>query len=721
MEQPLVYEYDGSIVFLAIAIAGITSYFSLALTSRTSEIRGFKRFGYSIGSAIPISVGTWLIHFIGLFVDTYSIPVDYHLQTTLLSIVPIWCGNSLALFLVGRSRQSMLKLFMGSVLVGLGISTMQCVNTAAIQSSLVLLRCNLLTLGISTAITSAASFVAFFIAFYLQGETLPFLKWRNLGSTVLLGAVIPTTHYLGIAAVYVLPVNTEAPFSALTKDNLLITGVVGLGTVLIISLTLLLSFFDKRFLAQTVYTQALQDSQETLQTILHGVRVGVLVIESEQEIWLANHAVLELLELTEEQLHEEWQTCLTAVSTSPSQTSEGCHPVLQAIAQHRTLLNAVIECSSSSKVGQRWLLVNAIPQCSIDGKHQQFICTFCDVTDLKLVEQALQKSEAENRALAQLAEAKSQQLSQTLHELKQAQSKIVHQEKMSSLGQMVAGIAHEINNPVTFIYGNIDYVNQYTHDLLDLVQAFRKQPGAIAPEIYNKLQVLDFDFISEDLPRLFKSMKLGAERIREIVSSLRNFSRLDEAAVKAVNLHEGIDSTLMILGHKLKASRHKAPIQVVKEYGNLPLIECHAGQMNQVFMNILSNAIDALDHLRNLGQSTARTTDVLADRVPTIQIRTELTDSDRVRVCISDTGLGIPCAVRQKIFDPFYTTKPVGQGTGLGLFISYQIVVEHHGGSLSCISNPGEGTEVQIEIPIAQNPPFKVMSSKLFETELQRA
>lgn len=495
---------------------------------------------------------------------------------------------------------------------------------------------------------------------------------------------------------------------------------VSSSTLLIISLTWLFSFLNKRFGTQTPPGQVLQDDQNSLQTILHGVRVGVLVIESGHEISLLNHAVLELLELTEEQLHQTWQACLTGADSS-SEALETYHPVLTEIATHPTLLNAVIEGPANSKIGKRWLLVNAIPQCSVDGKHQQLICTFCDVTDLKLAEQALQVSEAENCSLARLAEAKSQQLSQTLDELRQTQSRIVHQEKMSSLGQMVAGIAHEVNNPVTFIYGNIDYVSQYTQDLLNLVQLFRDQRKILAPEIRSQLQAIDFDFILEDLPRLFKSMKLGAERIREIVSSLRNFARLDEADVKSVNIHEGIDSTLMILSHKLKGMPHKTPIQIVKEYGNLPLVECYAGQINQVFMNVLSNAIDALDEVRDLERPIVGTNKFATGYVPTIQISTELINQgDRIKICISDNGSGIPSTVQEKMFDPFYTTKPIGKGTGLGLFISYQIVVEHHKGSLSCNSRPGEGTEVQIEIPITQNKPQKVVTPKLLETELQR-
>ncbi|MCU0545230.1 MAG: PAS domain S-box protein [Oscillatoriaceae cyanobacterium Prado104] len=286
---------------------------------------------------------------------------------------------------------------------------------------------------------------------------------------------------------------------------------------------------------------------------------------------------------------------------------------------------------------------------------------------------------------ARIAREQADRLEGTLCELQQAQTQLVQAEKMSSLGQMVAGIAHEINNPVSFIFGNLTYTEEYTGHIMKLLQMYREEYPAPSPAIRQEIEALDLDFLLDDLPKMLSSMQVGATRIRDIVRSLRTFSRLDESEMKKVDIREGIDSTLMILEHRLKAQGDRAEIQVVKEYGELPSVECYAGQLNQVFMNIIANAIDALEE--------AEKTSV------TIRIRTEVEDNFAV-IHIADSGTGIANEVKQRIFDPFFTTKPIGSGTGLGLAISHSIVVEKHKGKLLCISAPGKGTEFIIKIPI---------------------
>lgn len=316
---------------------------------------------------------------------------------------------------------------------------------------------------------------------------------------------------------------------------------------------------------------------------------------------------------------------------------------------------------------------------------------------------------AASREATNAAQLQAIELEQTLQQLQRTQAQLVQTEKMSSLGQLVAGVAHEINNPVNFIYGNINHANDYAVDLLDLVQLYQKYYPTPDPEIAEEMEAIDLDFIKQDLPKILSSMKMGAERIRNIVLSLRNFSRLDESEMKQVDIHEGIDSTLLILQNRLKAKPDHPAIEVIKEYGQLPQVYCYAGQLNQVFMNILTNSIDALDERNKKQTSSSASPGAVADlknNPSTIRIRTEALDSRRLLVSIADNGPGMTEEVQRRLFDPFFTTKPVGAGTGLGMSISYQIV-EKHGGQLTCISAPERGAEFLIEIPIShQNSKF---------------
>jgi two-component system, NtrC family, sensor kinase len=309
-----------------------------------------------------------------------------------------------------------------------------------------------------------------------------------------------------------------------------------------------------------------------------------------------------------------------------------------------------------------------------------------EITQQKEAELALEKSEANLRD-------ETLKLEQALEQLKKTQSELIQTEKMSSLGLLVAGVAHEINNPVNFIYGNLTCANDYIEDLLKLIQVYNSCYPGYHPQIEAIEAEIDLQFITKDLPKLLNSMKVGASRIREIVSSLRVFSRMDEAEMKEVNIHDGIDSTLLILQNLFKSKGENSEIKVLKEYGSLPLIECYAGELNQVFMNIIVNAIDSLKEasLRNK---------ILQ---PIIHIQTTITDANQVIISFRDNGLGISDSIKNKIFQPFFTTKIVGKGTGLGLSISYQIINDKHNGSLECFSEVGQGTEFIIKIPHRQN------------------
>ncbi len=310
------------------------------------------------------------------------------------------------------------------------------------------------------------------------------------------------------------------------------------------------------------------------------------------------------------------------------------------------------------------------------------------------LEDDLTEQQAAHQALLEASAAQARQFSENLKQLRQNQAQVVQTEKMSSLGQLVAGVAHEINNPVNFIYGNLTHAAEYTQDLVGLLELYQQYYPEPPAEIQAEIEAIELPFLLDDLPKLLASLKVGADRIQKIVLSLRSFSRMDEAEVKEVDVHDGIDSTLMILQNRLKAKSDRPAIAVTRHYGSLPLVECYAGQLNQVLMNLLSNAIDALEEpgwFETLAQ---------AGHSPAIAIHTDGVDRDRIRIRITDNGPGIPETVQQRLFDPFFTTKPVGKGTGLGLSISYQVITETHRGQLSCTSAPGEGATFELEIPV---------------------
>lgn len=292
---------------------------------------------------------------------------------------------------------------------------------------------------------------------------------------------------------------------------------------------------------------------------------------------------------------------------------------------------------------------------------------------------------------------KNQELEQAMRDLQQTQIQLVQAEKMSSLGQLVAGVAHEINNPVNFIHGNLTHVQEYAHNLLNFVQLYQQHYPQPVAAIQAEAENIDLEFLREDLPKILNSMKIGTDRIRQIVLSLRNFSRTDESDRKAVNIHEGIDSTLLILQHRLKARPERPEIEVIRDYSDLPLVDCYPGQLNQVVMNILVNAIDALEEL-----SIQQTYQEIKAHPSQITIRTSVIDSQWVEITIADNGSGVPEPIKQKIFNPFFTTKPIGKGTGMGMSISHQIITEKHHGKLECFSTSGEGTEFVIQLPIQQ-------------------
>ncbi len=334
---------------------------------------------------------------------------------------------------------------------------------------------------------------------------------------------------------------------------------------------------------------------------------------------------------------------------------------------------------------KRQLKRNAIDPTIITPEFQDFIDSVND---------AYWEAEDDRTRLERSLELSSQEM---LEQYRSVVAQLIQTEKMSSLGQVVAGVAHEVNNPINFIYGNLPHIQQYSQDLVELIRLYNYHHPETAPEIRAKVENIDLEFLLEDLTSLLESIKLGANRIRQIVLSLRNFSRLDESELKRVDIHEGIENTLLLLQHSLYDGQGKTRIHIVKEYGCLPLVECYAGELNQVFINILSNAIDSLT---KIGDSCSLATKEVVHYQ--ITICTSILENNQIRISIQDNGIGISAEVIDRLFDPFFTTKPVGQGIGLGLAISHQIIVKMHGGSLQCSSSPDGGAEFVIEIPVKQ-------------------
>ncbi|HEY9597588.1 MAG TPA: PAS domain S-box protein [Cyanophyceae cyanobacterium] len=429
--------------------------------------------------------------------------------------------------------------------------------------------------------------------------------------------------------------------------------------------------------------EALRQSEAHHRRILETACEGIWMFDAQSQTTFANDRIAEMLGYTVEEM--------LGRSLFDFLDDDSCAIATTYIERRRQGIHERHDFKFRRKDGSDlWAIVSAQPILDSQGQFVGVLRMITDISDRKRAEQTLQQS-------AQQLKTKNQQLKQTLRQLKQTQAQLIQNEKMVSLGQLVAGIAHEINNPVSFIYGNIHHAREYASNLLRLVEVYNRHYPRPLPEIQREIDAIEFEFLSTDFPKLLRSIEEGANRIREIVLSLRNFSRLDEAHMKFVNIHEGIDSTLLILQHRLKKAPSHPEIKVIKEYGQLPPVECYPGPLNQVFMNLLSNAIDALET-----HPAPRLITIRSELVSRQQSEDGQQTPEFVVIRIADNGPGIPDDTKNRIFDHFFTTKPVGVGTGLGLSISHSIVVEKHRGTLTCRSSPGQGAEFVIELPLKQ-------------------
>ena len=430
----------------------------------------------------------------------------------------------------------------------------------------------------------------------------------------------------------------------------------------------------------------LQASEELFRKIFEDAPIGINLVDlDDNRLVRVNKTYCEMLGYTAAELVGK-----TFIEIGHSEDNQKKSQVAAALYRGE-ITSYDIEVRQISATGEIvWVNVTATLIRDGEGKPIYNLGMIENITNRKISAAALQASETQLRKQAA-------QLQEAYEQLQHAQIQLVQSEKMSSLGQMVAGIAHEINNPATFIHGNISHTQTYFHNLIELLDLYQHSYPSPVTQIAEKVKEVDLDFIKEDLPKMLNSMSVGVERISKIVLSLRNFSRLDESGMKLADLHEGLDSTLLIVQHRLNSSNGNNPIEIIKEYGEISKINCCAGQLNQVFFNIISNAIDALENQKQNRTIAIRTLTKKAEL--NIHSKNQLDRSDRIVICIADSGPGMTEDVCRRMFDPFFTTKPVGSGTGLGLSISHQIVVEKHRGSLRCICAPGQGAEFWIELP----------------------
>ena len=433
--------------------------------------------------------------------------------------------------------------------------------------------------------------------------------------------------------------------------------------------------------------EALRESQRALSTLMSNLPGMAYRFrnDADRSMEFVSEGCYQLSGYSPEEFIGTGQVSLSEL-THPDDREIFCNAVEIALQENRPYqLNYRITCKNGEL---KWVWEQGLGVYSDSGELLALEGLITDVSEQKRSEEALVRSQAE------LTQQKLQ-LEHTLEELQQTQAVLIHTEKMSTLGQMVAGVAHEINNPVSSVCGNLVHVGHYTEDLLHLIDMYQKHCPQPPASIQKQIEDIELEFLLEDLPKAISSMQVGADRIREIVRSLRNFSRKDDSQMTKVNLHEGIEGTLLILQSRLRAHGNYPEIAVIKEYANLPLVECYSGKINQVFMNLIGNAIDAIEEY-NAGRSVA---EAKTNRSK-IKIKTEVQNSNAV-IRISDNGPGMPEEVCQQLFEAFFTTKPAGKGTGLGLSISYKVLQEHSG-MLSCVSAPGQGAEFIIEMPIEQ-------------------
>ena len=747
----LAYSYDFRLVVISVAIAILAAYTTLDVASRLTTIQSHAAWiSWLFGGAVTTGIGVWSMHFVGMLAIRLPLPIDYDWRWVIISVIPAIFATGLALSVVSHPGLGGLRLIGAGALMGAGIAGMHYIGMAAmLTQAAIQYDPGLVAVSVGLAVTISGA--ALLITFHLNEDPIRQNYWKKIVVAIVMGTAIPIMHYTGMAAVtFQQKPETLSATLGQTHNSPRLAIAVILGALIILSVVLLTAFFDRRISLEINRADALQagkqqlqqlvEQQQTLFTVVSKIRESLdletifqtTTAEVRQSLNADRVGIFRFnrnSDLTVESRVDFAEGTFVAETVLPDfdptlnlKFRDACFAELYA---HQYRLGRIQVVSDIYNAGIKACHINLLAKVQIKAQlvipiiksdhlwgllciHQCAQTRNWDPSEVQFVQQvatqlgvALQQAE-----LFIQTQRQSERISQTLKQLQQAQLTMVQAEKMSSLGQMVAGIAHEINNPISFIHGNLFHIDTYTQDLLGLIHLYQKHLSVPPPEIQAEIESIDLDFLETDFTKLLRSMRTGTNRIREIVLSMRHFSHLDGANVNAVNIHEGIDHTLTILHNRLKAKPNRPAIEIDRQYGQLPLVDCYAGQLNQVFMNLLSNAIDALEESNCApklvtaappSNQSNRSTDT-----PKIEIFTSLLGDDCVSIQIMDNGLGMNDDVRSRIFEPFFTTKPAGQGTGLGLAISYQIVVEKHKGKFWCNSTPGRGTKFVIEVPVRQ-------------------
>ncbi|MEL7353572.1 MAG: MHYT domain-containing protein [Cyanobacteria bacterium J06560_5] len=744
------------LVGLSILIAMLAAYTALELAGRVTANKGRSQVLWLTGGALAMGIGIWAMHFVGMLAFRLPFAVEYDFLIVVASMVPAVVVSGLALFLVSRPTFGPFRWLSGSLLMGGGISAMHYVGMTAMKTT-AHMHYTVSTVALSVGIAIAVSFVGLHLVFRLRDETADNHGLKKILAALVIGSAIPIMHYTGMNAVHFIPASGRVPATALQPPNQaapLVISVV-IGTLTLFVMTWLSTFLDRRLSAQASYTQDLEKSQDKLKTSERTYRALAKQKSLLNDLSTKIRQSLDLEETLQTTVYEvrrffssdraliyqfdkNWCGSVTIEETAEpwpatlNEAADDCFPTsyLDAYRNGRIQkINNVLDAGLSPEhlTFLQRLQVKAnlmVPIMVQDQLWGLLIVHQCDQPRVWTEEEgdllyrlaiqlglAIQQADlyalAEANALQALAQAQqlrvsetklkqqTQSLTQTLQEVQSLQMQLVQSEKMSSLGQLVAGIAHEINNPVNFIHGNLNHIQRYAQDLMDLMAQYQQHYPEPNQSLQAEIEDIDPEFLQADLTKMLASMRVGTDRIREIVLSLRTFSRMDESGLKLADINKGIDSTLMILQHRLKEAPQAPAIDIIRDYAPLPQVNCYPGQLNQVMMNILANAIDALESV-----SATRSLTENQQNPGKITIRTAVVGDDWVEITIADNGPGIPDAVQARIFDPFFTTKPIGKGTGMGMSISYKIIVEKHGGKLTCFSNPEQGTEFLVRIPL---------------------